>query len=465
MSGSEQALVLMTRNDIITTEVLNTLWGNGYGGEVMRYLKNKKYATEIKLQFTSGAKCRKYSRTCFAITQEGINFLIHRGYDINLLIKGYTPDEKYTARKKASPSYAAARILKETTANSFFTQYGAITLPVVAVTRTGANATPSVPDATDDDFTYLDNGNYMEDDFFEDDDFINTQAETKTSTQASIQKQSIVSMIRLQQKTENDTWGTAPIPDNALLFITKSTMRNSSVYAQEYRELSMSECSGILASPRKAMVVYTGTSDGMSWLPNSRKADTTIIKAFMYNHKIPRNNFGTAAGGILLASSPEILSGIFFNKGKKKNKSHFGDGLNALYVLPMTQDGMSTINHLMLDDLVKQERSFIATLCSSGSFYNNEVQSDAEFNIIEEATGALCACGIDMNFNRIVKWHSIISNEAKPASPSSSFSSPSPHKIICYRFQVPYYRAVLGELCDGYVVVDKEARVVETLPS
>lgn len=445
MTRSEQALILMSRNDIISTESLNALWGRDYGAETLRELQERGYATTIKIQFTAGAKSRKYSRTCFAITQKGIDFLRARGYDTSLLFDDYAPESSYAPRKKASPPKTAARLLKETTANIFFTQHGAITLPVVAAIRTSTQPKPIALASPFTDDGWYDSGAYIEDDFFDDEDIINSPDNTTpspdrtTPAQRTSCRPTIPNLIRSQQQKENTAWGTQEIPENSIFFSARSTMRKSSRYAQEYRELSMSECSGVAATNKKAMLVYTASTDGMPWTPYSSVADTTITKAFMFNHHIPKHHMGDKASGILLVSSPSVLSTLFFNRCKRKMRTRFGAGLNALYVIPISQDGMAQVNYIMQDDLVQSKRNFVATACTSNKFTaNGEPRSKSEYPLIETASGALCAYGIDMDYNQLARWYATATSEAE--NPKAL-----PRKIICHDFQIPYYKAILGD--------------------
>ena len=66
---SELALIFMVKNDYITAEVLNAMWGRDYGSETLRDMARRGWAVEMDLSFKVGVKARAYKRTCFAITQ------------------------------------------------------------------------------------------------------------------------------------------------------------------------------------------------------------------------------------------------------------------------------------------------------------------------------------------------------------------------------------------------------------
>lgn len=133
-------------------------------------------------------------------------------------------------------------------------------------------------------------------------------------------------------------------------------MRKSGDYPQEYRELSMSECAGVLATAKKAALVYTASTDGMPWNAHSATADSKIARAFCFNHHI-LNNMGNKARGILLASAPSVLASLFFNRGRRKMQARFGTGLTALRIVPVSKDGMTFLCHIMEDNLVNYRRS------------------------------------------------------------------------------------------------------------
>lgn len=156
---SELALIFMVKNDFITAEVLNAMWGRDYGSETLRDMARRGWAVEIDLLFKVGVKARAYKRTCFAITQKGIDYLDKCGYDLSVLVDDYNPIYKYAARKTAGPADAAARLLKEIMANIFFMEFDAVTLPITAAGRrtpqaASGNQADAAWDADIDDFAY-----------------------------------------------------------------------------------------------------------------------------------------------------------------------------------------------------------------------------------------------------------------------------------------------------------------------
>lgn len=450
ITKSELALIYMLRNDIITSDGLNSMWGRSCGADTLRDIEKRGWATEIKIEHKSGAKAQKYRHTCFAITQKGIEHLRKRGYNMNILAEEYNPIKEYTPRKRANPAKAAARFLKETIANIFFTQYGAITLPIVAANRRRTQSTPTgTGEGVDieytqpgDEYIYDDDAFFSIDDY-EDMDIAPAKVEAETSMQAQASSDSsgelqdpfIPNLILMQQKKENAVWEDAIIPAETLFFCARSAMRKSELYTHEYREVSMSECAGILATSKKTMLVYTATVDGMPWSTFSAANDTSIVKAFNFNHRAI-NSFSNKASGILLTTAPHVLASVFFNRGKRKMRARFGTGLSSLYVVPATNEGIAFITHIMKDDLVTYARRACEELCKTGAYIENpDVQSKSEYPLIETTSGIQCAYGIDMNFNQVAKWYDALKSESEMGEPLSI-------KIICLDFQVPLYNAI-----------------------
>lgn len=459
ITKSELALIYMLRNDIITSDGLNSMWGKSYGADTLRDIEKRGWATEIKVEHRSGAKAQKYRHTCFAITQKGIEHLRKRGYNMNVLAEEYNPIKEYAPRKRANPAKAAARFLKETIANIFFTQYGAITLPIVAASRRRTQATPTGPSEGGDIECIQPGDEYVYDDAFfniddyEDSDIAPVKVETETLTQAQtspdgfndLQEPFIPNLILMQQKKENAVWEGATIPAEMLFFCARSTMRKSELYAHEYREVSMSECAGILATSKKTMLVYTATVDGMPWSTFSAANDTNIVKAFNFNHRAI-NSFSNKASGILLTTAPHVLASVFFNRGKRKMRARFGTGLSSLYVVPATNEGIAFVTHIMKDDLVTYARRVCEELRKTGAYIENtDVQSKSEYPLIDTASGMQCAYGIDMNFNQVAKWYDVLKSEAEMGKPLSI-------KIICLDFQVPLYNAIFKGTGVEYIV-------------
>ena len=127
-------------------------------------------------------------------------------------------------------------------------------------------------------------------------------------------------------------------------------------------------------------------------------------------------------------------------------RARFGTGLTALHVVPISKDGMTFLHHIMEDDLVKYRFILCQRLCDTGAYTANaEFHSMSEYPVIETATDALCAYGIDMDYNRIAGWYDILSGKTnRQDSPTL--------KIICFEFQLPYYQAIFGDLCPEYIL-------------
>ena len=435
---SELALIFMVKNDYITAEVLNAMWGRDYGSETLRDMARRGWAVEMDLSFKVGIKARAYKRTCFAITQKGIDYLDKCGYDLSVLVDDYNPIYKYAARKTVGPADAAARLLKEITANIFFEEFGVVTLPIAAAGRrtlqaASGNQADAAWDADIDDSFFDLEADYV------------PHPKPADNRQPVTRRPYIPDLIRTQQKKEIATWSRGTIPENTFYFCARSVMRKSGDYPQEYRELSMSECAGVLATAKKAVLVYTASTDGMLWNSHSATADSKIARAFCFNHHI-QNSIGDKARGILLASAPSVLASLFFNRSKRKMRARFGTGLTALHVVPISQDGMTFLHHIMEDDLVKYRLTLCQRLCDTGAYTANaEFQSMSEYPVIETATDALCAYGIDMDYNYIAGWYDILSSKTnRQHSPTL--------KIICFEFQLPYYHAIFGDLCPEYIL-------------
>lgn len=352
ITKSEQALTLLLRNDIITTEPLNALWGRDYGAETLRAMVRRGWAVEIKLAFKVGTKAREYKRTCFAITQKGIDYLINK-YDLSALVGDYDSAQEYAARKTASPASSAARLLKEITANVFFAEFGAVTLPIAAAGRRAVQTQSRAADAIWADAA---RDTDIDDSFFDLESDYGPRPKLADNRQPAARKPYIPDLIRMKQKKEIATWSRGTIPKNQFYFCARSVMRKSGDYPQEYRELSMSECAGVLATAKKAALVYTASTDGMPWNAHSATADSKIARAFCFNHRI-LNSMGDKATGILLASAPSVLASLFFNRSKRKMQARFGTGLTALHIVPISKDGMTFLCHIMEDNLVNYRRS------------------------------------------------------------------------------------------------------------
>ncbi len=454
ITKSEQALVHMLRNDIVTSDGLNSLWGKSYGGDTLRDIKRRGWATKIEIEHKVGEKARKYRYTCFAITQKGINYLYKRGYDIDAIAGDYAPIYEYRPRKRATPAKAVARLIKEIIANIFFTQYGAVTLPVAVPNRDPAQSAqlPGGPNGEDNHDQPDKTDEYDDDEFFCVDEFsddgIETISDSDTTERACRHsKPFIPDLILSQQKREIKSWENAAIPGGTYLFCARSTLRKSRLFQHEYKKIAMSECAGILATSRKSVLVYTATSDGMPWNSYSAAGDTAIAKAFNFNHHI-QNSISERAEGVLLATTPSVVASVFFNRSKRKMRSRFGTGLSSLYIVPATNEGMALITHIMQDDLVNYRRHLCKRLCETGEYVeNDDMQSKSEYPAIEAATGTLCAYGIDMDFNLIVRWYDILQGEAAAGLPLSI-------KILCFDFQVPFYNAIFKDIGVEYITTN-----------
>lgn len=441
MPKTTQALVYLARNDIITADGLNAVWGGSRGTDALGALCRRGAAAEIRLQTTVGEKGKRFFRTGYIITRAGMEELASSLPGMDEVLGDYRIGEQYLFKKKADPETTAVRFLKETAANVFFIAIGVKTFPLYI--GTGDPRRVAVPEVS------AGNMGDWEDEVFGTEEF-SVRAEAVQGIAAvgrkGESKPSMVDLRAAQCQRELAPVERGALPEGMDVFFAKSTLRRSAMFQTEYRMLSMSECSGILASGDRAFLVYTATTDGLAWGKRNANYDPKIVKAFGAVHGM---RLYTAGGGkvpgILLARTPHVLASVFFDRARRKNKSRFGEGLSPLYVIPATDDGGVFIHHILHHDVRKVYYDVLHSFLDSGEYaQNTDAHSQSEYPLVEIATGALCAYGIDMKLDLLAWWYDDVCGlKNDPAAP--------PRKMICMESQVPYYQKIFGELPVEYI--------------
>lgn len=153
--------------------------------------------------------------------------------------------------------------------------------------------------------------------------------------------------------------------------------------------------------------------------------------------------------GILLVENEKSLSyALHANEQARENQKQskdirsFGEGLDHLWVAPITYEGNLEVRDLMVTDFTQENQNFVDfTTHQLGLDPNDEDDADVfpVFDIMDEIKYAI---GIHIDINQIRTINQVIQRYDRVPSKGLGESNYS-YALFCREWQMPYYQAIL----------------------
>ncbi len=203
--------------------------------------------------------------------------------------------------------------------------------------------------------------------------------------------------------------------------------------------------SGIIKSKQKAYLIYTGTPAGLDWPQRFVNSETGSFSVFVKTERIA----DPSCNAFLIVSNPKMLNDIYHDKmtalkeskGKKGKErktelknTRLGDKLDSFRIIPETKEGCDHLRRILSTDEKRYEEEMIKSAIESGLFESNKEISEKKFPL-RSKDGTLYMLGTNFEIHQLRYFEKI----------QERFNNEK-FGIICYAWQMPYYKHVLKEV-------------------
>ena len=125
-----------------------------------------------------------------------------------------------------------------------------------------------------------------------------------------------------------------------------------------------------------------------------------------------------------------------------------GEKLTHLWVVPFSEDGNAELLSIMTTDMKKEREAIIKTLLATEEYVPNADVSRELFPV-KDSFGVLTAIGTHMDVKRM---------KAIDRMADTNLDATREYAILCFRWQVPYYEAVIHSDNVEIIAMDDDLR-------
>ena len=208
--------------------------------------------------------------------------------------------------------------------------------------------------------------------------------------------------------------------------------------------------SGVLVGPQRSALVYVLPSfhPRLIWSQRAVLRELRAYSVLRQNGLISATAVRSPCGILLVENEKALSYALNANEqAREKQKQSkdiraFGEGLDHLWVAPITFEGNLEVRDLMVTDLAKENQSIIDHLTSQFELDPND-EDDVDvfpmFNTFDEIKYAI-SIHIDINHIRTIN-RAIKRNDKAPAR---GFGDPDfSYALFCREWQIPYYQTIV----------------------
>lgn len=241
-------------------------------------------------------------------------------------------------------------------------------------------------------------------------------------------------LFRIFEASEQNCNGSIKNPGASIKF-THSRKMSQLLYGDEDSLIAKNTIwgreTGIVESPLKTVLIYTGDKRGMSWskfhTDIERKEYRQFNAASAY-HNIALDNGLT----MLIVDNPKMFADLFFDTKGKRHGEPFGGNFASMIVVPDNRAGIENAYQYLMTDTKLFYKSIIDDAIQSGGFMKRAGKYDSIFPL-QDVKGTSIAIGVYIDGIQIGKIKEAAGVLRKPIG------------VICYEWQREYYRRVLSD--------------------
>lgn len=241
-------------------------------------------------------------------------------------------------------------------------------------------------------------------------------------------------LLREDNSLEQNSNGTIMNNDSEVLFIDayqiKDSLRKENVSQSLLR---VGRYTGIVESPLKTVLLYAGRHRGMGWSKSSVDTDVRAFQAYVNLVSRYHSNRNGDWHGALLVSNAKMFEDLYKDKeGKRWKDEKFANGFKKMLIFPMTEEGAFLFGKYMTVDAKAFQAELVDAAVASGVYQNNMGSLSNVFPLLNSA-GVRMAVGLFIDAIQIQELVRVYERDKKQMG------------IVCYAWQVEYYRRVVPE--------------------
>lgn len=197
---------------------------------------------------------------------------------------------------------------------------------------------------------------------------------------------------------------------------------------------------GIVESPLKTVLVYTGDKRGMSWSSFHMEIERREYNQFgsvSTYHNVDK----MTTPAMLLVENPKMFKDLYDDTKGKRHKEPFGNKLGSLLIIPGNRDGVENAYQYLTTNTDDLNSKIINDAIQSGAFIKRIGKYDRVYPL-KSADGINIAIGVYIDGIQIRMMQE--ANEHLK----------EPYGVICYGWQSEYYKRVLKDV--EIIVIESE---------
>lgn len=232
----------------------------------------------------------------------------------------------------------------------------------------------------------------------------------------------------------------------------KKEVTRPSVSDRTANDFKRCRFSGYLRSHTKSVLLYSFYELTLQWNVWNASSDKNVL--ILMNNGVPQNEghdaiVTTGYNAVLIVRNEVYLRKLYEEAGRKGNGKLFeNNSYNHFYVVPLSRVGAENLSDdIMLHYDEKAEQQYIDFMLGTGCTRKPKCRNDfdPDFTVVtQEGYKTAFGCVIDINkINRI--------KETVEENPDEKYA------ILCYKWQIPYYRAIFGKSIQIYKAEKKQS--------
>lgn len=189
---------------------------------------------------------------------------------------------------------------------------------------------------------------------------------------------------------------------------------------------------GILESPLRSVLIYVGNKEGMAWSKTALKPEVLAYRAFV-NRVSGVNTVEVGdTQGILFVENAKMFADIYLDKAGCRRGGPFAAGFRSFIIFPISRIGLEQLEQYMYTDLKEYEQELADAAVRSGLYTENKDASRCGGLFpLKNQRGTPMYIGTFLNTVTLSKLRRIAKTPGADVG------------IICYEWQIDYYRRVV----------------------
>lgn len=250
-------------------------------------------------------------------------------------------------------------------------------------------------------------------------------------------------LFKTFEGTEQNFNGAIKNPGSEIKFYHSRKL--SQMFAEKQHQPSVKNTiwgreTGIVESPLKTVLVYTGDKRGMSWsnfhMEIERREYNQFGSVSTY-HNVDK----MSTPAILLVENPKMFKDLYDDTKGKRRKEPFGNKLGSLLIIPDNRDGVGNAYQYLTTNTDDLNSKIINDAIQSGAFIKRVGRYDRVYPL-KTVNGINMAIGVYIDGIQIRMMQEANENLKEP------------YGVICYGWQSEYYKRVLKDV--EIIVIESE---------